>query len=104
MRRYRLPICRYRTIFEAKFFLLVYSWILSRRRELSWFSQEEVNQIIDSILDLNHIYFHQTDQTDDGCFYFPEPSPDQLVEFIGPCDDSIPVVENFDIPNVRICL
>ncbi|XP_026333313.1 uncharacterized protein LOC113240270 [Hyposmocoma kahamanoa] len=75
----------------------VYSWILSRTRQLPPSAQIEVNRVINSILYLNNAYYEQADQTDDGCFYFPEPSPDEVVEFRNQCDETIPVVSNFDI-------
>lgn len=80
----------------------MFSWIVSRTRQLPESAQIEVNQVINSIIDLNHVYYQQTDQTDDGCFYFPEPSPDQVVEFRNPCDESIPVVSDFNLLAVSI--
>lgn len=80
----------------------MYSWILSRTRQLPASAQIEVNQVIDSIIDLNNAYYEETDRTDEGCFYFPVPSPDEIVEFRNPCDETIPAVSNFNISAVRI--
>lgn len=97
-----LSYCIHRPIFLTKSFFLVYSWILSRTRQLPQSAQIEVNRVINSILYLNNAYYEQADQSDDGCFYFPEPSPDEVVEFRNQCDDTIPVVSNFNIAAVGI--
>lgn len=63
----------------------VYSWILSRERTFNATVETEVNNLIDSILELNHIYYLHTDQSLEGCFYFPEPNG-QPVTFRGQCE------------------
>ncbi|XP_049878078.1 uncharacterized protein LOC126375226 [Pectinophora gossypiella] len=77
----------------------VFSWILSKNRELSWETQVAVNQVVDSILDLNFNYYQPTNQTDDDCFYFPEHADDSPVVFRGECDMNIPAVPNFNLQN-----
>lgn len=73
----------------------LYSWILGRTRQLNTTTQAQVNQVIDSVVELNANYYTTTNQTAEGCFYYPEPS-DQPVIFRGQCDLSIPAVANFD--------
>lgn len=82
--------------------MAVYSWILSRTRQLPQSVQVQVNQVINSIVDLNDAYYQPADQSDDACFYFPEPSPDEVVEFRNECDENIPVQSNFNITAVNI--
>ncbi|XP_013135715.1 PREDICTED: uncharacterized protein LOC106101136 [Papilio polytes] len=73
----------------------VRSWILSRQRQLSGVSQQAVNELIRSEVDLNTRFYQQTDQSDAGCFYFPEPVANEPVVFPGQCDMSIPAMPNF---------
>ncbi|KPI92172.1 Apolipoprotein D [Papilio xuthus] len=73
----------------------VRSWILSRQRQLSGTSQQAVNEVIRSEIDLNTRFFLQTDQSDAGCFYFPDPVAGQPVVFPGQCDLSIPAMPAF---------
>ncbi|CAB3249407.1 unnamed protein product [Arctia plantaginis] len=74
----------------------IFSWILSRQRTLNATAQIEVNNVIGSLLELNNAYFLSTDQSSEGCFYFPEVNPDAPVRFRGKCDESIPAVPNFN--------
>ncbi|CAK1583857.1 unnamed protein product [Parnassius mnemosyne] len=74
----------------------VYSWILSRSRQLSATSQVAVNELIKSEIDLNERFYTETDQTDTGCFFFPNPVPGQPVVFRKRCDMSIPAMPAFD--------
>ncbi|CAH2094770.1 unnamed protein product [Euphydryas editha] len=80
-------------------FRSVYSWKLSRSTTLSAAGNTAINNRIDQIDVLNNTYYENINQTDDACFYLPEPIPNQPVEFIGQCDDTIPVVQNFNISN-----
>ncbi|XP_075983119.1 uncharacterized protein LOC142981240 isoform X2 [Anticarsia gemmatalis] len=73
----------------------VFSWILSRTRQLSAASQTQVDQVVNAIMDLNYAYYAPTDQSDTGCFYFPEPTG-QPVIFPGQCDPNIRAMPNFD--------
>ncbi|XP_061721996.1 uncharacterized protein LOC133528577 [Cydia pomonella] len=74
----------------------VYSWITSRTRVQTDAARAAVTEVVDSIMDLNSVYYDLTDQTDDGCFYYPEHVVDQPVVFRGSCDMSIPAMANFD--------
>ncbi|XP_068619407.1 uncharacterized protein [Battus philenor] len=73
----------------------VFSWILSRTRQMSSTVQERVNQVIRSEIDLNNRFYLISDQTDEGCFYFPEPTTDRPVVFPGQCDMNIRAMPNF---------
>ncbi|CAG5005077.1 unnamed protein product [Parnassius apollo] len=74
----------------------VYSWILSRSRQLSATSQVAVNELINSEIDLNERFYTETNQTDEACFFFPDPAPDQPVVFRSRCDMTIPAMPAFD--------
>lgn len=80
----------------------VFSWILSRNRQLTANATVQVNQVVNSIMDLNNRYFTQSNRSDSDCFYYPIAAPNQAVIFRGQCSDSIPVVQNFDATRVTI--
>ncbi|XP_053614015.1 uncharacterized protein LOC128677296 [Plodia interpunctella] len=75
----------------------VYSWKLSRTRDLP----SEYNDLFDSTIDnidvLRNSYFWPVDQADDACFYLPDLQPGEPAIFPGQCDQTIPVVSNFDV-------
>lgn len=88
-----------------KLYVSVNSWQLSRSRDGL---NEESTTIIDKIVlendDLFEDYYKDMDQTNDGCFYYPDFN-DQLPEEIqlpGPCDDRISAMPNFDASAVNI--
>ncbi|XP_069360734.1 uncharacterized protein [Maniola hyperantus] len=74
----------------------VNAWILSRTRELTIDAQNDVDRVISSEVDLNQRYFIEDDQSDQSCFYYPEPVPKQPVVFRGQCDLNIAAMANFD--------
>nr|XP_049704849.1 uncharacterized protein LOC110376413 isoform X13 [Helicoverpa armigera] len=74
----------------------VWTWKLSRGDSLSDYATHSINQIMNSVDVLDARYYQAVDQTDTGCFYFPEPDKDTTVVFPGQCDENIPVVANFD--------
>ncbi|KAI5642834.1 lipocalin / cytosolic fatty-acid binding protein family domain-containing protein [Phthorimaea operculella] len=74
----------------------VFSWIVSRSPQLSNTTRAAIDQVVNSVKDLNFAYYVESDQSPEACFYYPEPSPDTVVEFRGPCDLSIPAVANFN--------
>ncbi|KAF9816947.1 hypothetical protein SFRURICE_016828 [Spodoptera frugiperda] len=63
----------------------VLSWILGRSRQLSQGDQSAVNDVVNSHIELNYRYYKPTDQSFDGCFFYPEAS-DQPVVFRGQCE------------------
>ncbi|XP_046971595.1 uncharacterized protein LOC124538552 isoform X1 [Vanessa cardui] len=73
----------------------VYSWKLSRTRQLTAAANNAINNAIANIVVLNNTYYEQIDQSNDACFYLPEAVPNQPVEFIGQCDETIPAMPNF---------
>ncbi|KAL4702780.1 hypothetical protein ACJJTC_002320 [Scirpophaga incertulas] len=75
----------------------VYSWILSRRRQLTASAQADIDKTIASEIVLNKAYYQDTARSDNDCFYYPEPVPNTPVVFRGSCDKNIPVVQNFDL-------
>ncbi|XP_050664604.1 uncharacterized protein LOC126965205 isoform X19 [Leptidea sinapis] len=75
----------------------VYSWKLSRNQEgLSAQAVSNINTIVSQTEDLFEGYFEDTNQTTDGCFYYPQYDtlPDQIV-FSTPCNENIRGVPNF---------
>ncbi|XP_045777015.1 uncharacterized protein LOC123875308 [Maniola jurtina] len=74
----------------------VNAWILSRTRQLTNAAQLDVDRVISSEVDLNKRYFIEADQSEQSCFYYPEPVPQQPVVFRGRCDPNIPAMANFN--------
>ncbi|XP_047536967.1 uncharacterized protein LOC125070976 isoform X1 [Vanessa atalanta] len=74
----------------------VNAWVVSRSRELTPAAELAVNRVIRSELDLNNRYFNKADQSNAGCFFFPEPDANRPVTFRGQCDESIPAMPAFD--------
>ncbi|XP_045776254.1 uncharacterized protein LOC123874798 [Maniola jurtina] len=77
-------------------FRAVYSWKLSRTKQLSQSSVTAINRIIESVNVLQERYFETVDQSSTACFYLPEPLPGVPVIFPGQCDPNIQVVQNFN--------
>ncbi|KPJ13950.1 Apolipoprotein D [Papilio machaon] len=77
-------------------FQAVYSWKLSRTKQLSAAANTNINNAIANIPVLDNVYYENIDQSDEACFFLPELSPGTPVEFIGQCDPNITVVQNFD--------
>lgn len=82
----------------------VYSWKLSRTKQLSVVANTSINNTIASIPVLDNKYYEDIDQSDEGCFFLPELSPGSPVEFVGQCDPNITVVQNFDPVRVSITI
>ncbi|CAH0728579.1 unnamed protein product, partial [Brenthis ino] len=73
----------------------VYSWKLSRTRELSANATTEINRVMNSVNVLNQRYYARIEHSDSACFYYPE-ADGNPVTFRGQCNESIPVVDNFN--------
>lgn len=80
--------------------LPVFSWVVSRTRQLPDAAREQVNQVINSLVELNSLYYQVTDQSDASCFYIPETVDGDSIVFGGQCDLNIPVVNNFQAGDV----
>ncbi|XP_039757924.1 uncharacterized protein LOC120632183 [Pararge aegeria] len=76
----------------------VFSWKLSRTQQLTSGALLAIDEAMQNIDVLQHKYFETIKQTDDACFYLPDPVPGLPVTFSGKCDESLPVVQNFDAP------
>ncbi|KAJ2953455.1 hypothetical protein O0L34_g1049 [Tuta absoluta] len=76
----------------------VWSWKMSRTRSLTPAANERINQKVNDVRVLNQRYYKIVNNTDEACFYFPEPTG-QPVRFRGRCDQNIPVVQNFNVAN-----
>lgn len=83
--------------------LVVFSWKLSKTKELTSEANEAMNAAISGIPVLNEAYYFNRDQSDESCFYFPKPEPGVTVVFPGQCDPTIPVVSNFRLTDVSTC-
>ncbi|GBP17935.1 Apolipoprotein D [Eumeta japonica] len=75
----------------------VYSWKLSRERELSVESTQAINEVIGRVRELNERFYIQRIHSDDDCFFYPEPVPGEPVVFRGQCDENIQVLQNLDV-------
>lgn len=82
-----------------KTFVLVWSWKLSRTRSLSEQANNGINQIINNVQVLNDRFYKVIDNSDEACFYYPEPNGEPVI-FRGVCDENIPVVTNFETESV----
>lgn len=80
--------------------LIVFSWKLSRTKELSSAANQEINNVTSGIPVLDQQYYINRDQSPEGCFYYPEPESGVTVIFPGQCNTTIPVVEDFNLANV----
>ncbi|CAH0594385.1 unnamed protein product [Chrysodeixis includens] len=74
----------------------VYSWKLSRSKQLSPGSNGIINEAMSKVDVLRDIYYENIQQTDNACFYYPELGPNDPVIFPGSCDANIPVLQGFD--------
>ncbi|KAF9407326.1 hypothetical protein HW555_012606 [Spodoptera exigua] len=74
----------------------VSSWILSRKKWLEEEYEERINEKINSVIVLDKMYYKTEDQSENGCFYFPDPEPGVPVVFPGQCDETVNVVQSFD--------
>lgn len=84
----------------------MYSWKLGRSRSpLSASANERIDEVVTQNVDLYEGYYEYTDQSNDGCFYYPvfEETPESIV-LPGPCDDRIQAKANFDAGAVSINL
>lgn len=61
-----------------------------------------MTNIINTVDVLDQRYYEVKDQTDEGCFFYPEAIPGEPVYFPGTCDDSIATVTDLDVARVRI--
>lgn len=68
---------------------------MSRTRSLSANAVNAIDQIIESIQVLSNRFYETVANTDDACFYYPEPNREPVV-FRGICDQNIPVVTDFN--------
>ncbi|KAG7297779.1 hypothetical protein JYU34_018521 [Plutella xylostella] len=77
----------------------VFSWKLSRTKELSNEANAVMDRIINSIDVLDQRYYQIKDQTPEGCFFEPLPTGRPVV-YPGKCDANIRAVPNFDLTKV----
>lgn len=77
----------------------IWSWKLSRENTMSEAANAAINAVTENIVVLNDDYFEETEHSVDACFYLPDLEPEDPVIFTGQCDDTIPVVANFNEEN-----
>ncbi|XP_038206911.1 uncharacterized protein LOC119828740 [Zerene cesonia] len=75
----------------------VYSWKLSRSKQLSAASNAAITSSMENIQVLDQRYFKTLNQSDAACFHLPEFGEGQTVVLPGQCDVNIPVVADFDV-------
>lgn len=81
-------------------YLAVYSWKLSRTKELLPASQDFIAEEMSLVQVLEEQYFVETDQSEDACFYLPDLTLEEPVIFIGQCNENLPTMQNFDANRV----
>lgn len=74
----------------------MWSWKLSRTKQLSPNASAEIDRIVNNIPVLNEQYYVKRDQTKEGCFYYPEPQPGKVVELPGQCEN-VQGISNFNM-------
>ncbi|KAJ8714188.1 hypothetical protein PYW08_007808 [Mythimna loreyi] len=77
------------------------SWKLSRTKQLSPNSELAINAIMDDVLYLDKRFYKIQNQTEGGCFYFPEPQDNVPVVFPGQCDETVAVIQNFNLADLE---
>ncbi|XP_050551204.1 uncharacterized protein LOC118275267 isoform X3 [Spodoptera frugiperda] len=75
----------------------VNSWLLSRTKSMPIEQEQRINEKINSVLVLDEKYYKVENQSEVGCFYFPDPQPGVPVIFPGQCDETINVVQTLDL-------
>lgn len=78
----------------------VWSWKLSRTKQLTATSVAAINSITANIDVIDNIYYEPINQDDESCFYYPVLSPGELVTLPGQCDPTITAVQNFSAARV----
>lgn len=81
--------------------ITVWSWKLSRTRELTPGAVTAIEEASRDVEVLAPQYYRSADHSADGCFFFPEPVRGEPVRFPGQCSN-VSVVENFNLTAVRI--
>ncbi|CAG9565650.1 unnamed protein product [Danaus chrysippus] len=74
----------------------VSSWKLSRTKQLSANASAAIDRIVNNVPVLNEQYYRPSDQTKEGCFYYPEPQAGVVVEFPGQCEN-VQGIQNFNM-------
>ncbi|XP_022817976.1 uncharacterized protein LOC111350579 [Spodoptera litura] len=72
------------------------SWKLSRSGTLSSQDNDAINEVVSSTQGLINKYYLHTDQSDEACFHYPDPSESEVI-LPGQCDESISGVSSFDM-------
>lgn len=79
------------------------SWKLSRSRSpLTTQAENDINAVIRTIPVLDQRYYVRNNQSDEACFYFPDPEPGKVVEFPGKCDQTIQAEPRFNLTAVSL--
>lgn len=65
--------------------------------------EQRINEKINSVLVLDEKYYKVENQSEVGCFYFPDPQPGVPVIFPGQCDETINVVQTLDLSEASHC-
>lgn len=82
------------------YIISVWSAKHSKTRSLTDAAQNAMATIITNNIVLYNEFYQSVDQTDATCFYYPTITQGSII-IPGQCDANIPVVQNFNIDNVR---
>lgn len=77
------------------YFVSVWSWKLSRTKQLRPVDDVAINNAMAGIDVLGNQYFENVDQSDEACFFYPETTPGETVVFPGQCAN-ITAMPNFN--------
>lgn len=80
----------------------VWSWKLSRTRQLSVEGSAAIDDAIAKVDVLKNDYYENIQQTDTACFHLPDIPPGDNVVLPGRCDLSIRGMSNFNLNRVRV--
>ncbi|XP_059047399.1 uncharacterized protein LOC131842848 [Achroia grisella] len=74
----------------------VFSWKLSRTKQLSSQGNTAIDNAISNIVVLRNDYYERIDQSDEACFYLPHLEAGEPIILPGQCDPNVQVVQDFN--------
>ncbi|KPJ05890.1 Apolipoprotein D, partial [Papilio xuthus] len=92
----------YSCINDGSDFRKIFSWKLSRTKQLSAAANTAMNSVMANNVVLDNQYYQAIDQSDRACFFLPDIPLGQPVVLPGQCNVNIPVVQNFNVARSKI--
>lgn len=80
----------------------MWSWKLSRTKQLTATANAAINNVIATNVVLDNVYYEPIDQSDRACFHLPNLAPGEPVILPGQCDPNINAIRNFDATRVSL--